>query len=48
VIDIIVANLIFWPIWIAISHAPEYLMQKVIDSYDTFNEIPTRGPFGSF
>jgi len=30
-IDIILANLIFWPIWMLISALPGYMMKKSMD-----------------
>ena len=32
-LDIILLNLVFWPLWMGISYMPQMIMQKIIDSY---------------
>jgi len=32
-LDIILMNLIFWPTWILVSYIPQYVSQKIIDTY---------------
>ena len=32
-LDIILLNLVFWPLWMGISYIPQMVMQKIIDSY---------------
>ena len=32
-LDIILLNLVFWPLWMVISYMPQMIMQKIIDSY---------------
>lgn len=32
--SILIANMIFWPIWVLISHIPYYLTQYTIDNHD--------------
>ena len=38
-IDIIISNAVFWPIWYYISKTPEIVMQSVID-YVVDNKAP--------
>ena len=32
-LDIILMNLIFWPVWMVVSYIPQYTTQKIIDTY---------------
>jgi len=32
-LDIILMNLIFWPAWMVVSYIPQYITQKIIDTY---------------
>ena len=34
-LDILIYNIIFWPVWIGISYIPQYIAQKFIDNYQT-------------
>ena len=31
--SILIANLIFWALWLGLSYLPQYITQKVIDNH---------------
>ena len=36
--DIIIMNLVFWPLWIVISMLPQNIMRYIIENHEIFFE----------